>query len=350
MASAEDLRKFATSRLLQQGLGVPSLAEERIFPSGPSEGTSPDVADELLRVAGEVVERAGWLSLGIKIGYFDGPWIISAADRAVVHSASGLIAESTWPSWVKNQANFIVNVEPPSMLWAGVGNSSPETVAVFQAAMILAANLRDPLISDLQWSLQSSESLLDLPHAAPDTASIEREIHDSPEASTSDRFLLNISTCIAGFIRMVEVMGALDNLFDDLLPTDFGDTPLDPRISIQLKPMEPLLDSEIRAAIAREVCNLMSWRLNLRDELIVRRLSVVVNAFWQVCEREMKRLPTGMSWSGGASYIALADMFLRWRDRTSPEPDTVAAELSILDRSLFMTAKTSDQSQRLAET
>ena len=75
-------------------------------------------------------------------------------------------------------------------------------------------------------------------------------------------------------------------------------------------------------------------RPNLRDQQTVSRLSVVVDAFWDVCEEQLRQhLQHGVTWVANSSHVALVEMLEHWRDRADPEPDTERVTLQAMYRS-----------------
>jgi hypothetical protein len=209
----------------------------------------------------------------------------------------------------------------------------------------LTIGLRDPDISDLQWFLQISNSPLDDQPGTPDAETVFAQFEHDPEQNRALGGVIQpLAQSVAGLFKLIEIMASFDNLFGDLGELQF-------RSSAEgfAQVFEVYPESAGRFAIARATANFVSWRFNLRDQRTVNRLAIVMDAFWDICEAQLRQhLQPGVRWSSTGSYDALIAMLERWRDRADPEPDVEPISLSQLNRSVHNARERETQSQGLA--
>jgi hypothetical protein len=322
MASAEELRRFATARFLQEGINTAPDQEDILLWDIyrlllPDESFRDLIGvDAATRSVGAFVEREGWHSLGARLAYLDDPRPIAEDARLIIRKVLDFPEIAAWPQWFRKFATLLQDGDSAGRLWSDLHDAEPETVAMFQAAMVVAEGLRDPYISKLQWLLQSSNSPLEDPMGKPDAEMLLAQFEHDPEQNPAAGGVIQpLPQSVAGLFKLIEIMAAFDNLFADLdefyFPENAG-----------------------RFAIARATANLVTWRFNLRDQRTVNRLAVVMDAFWDICEVEIRQhLQPGVTWSSTGSYEALIAMLERWRDRADPEPDAAHINLSPLNRS-----------------
>ena len=340
MASAEELRQFATIRFFQDGLGKTS--DKRLWDvyRNVLDDGFPEIIEFAMHSVGTLAERYGWQSLGAHLGYMHGPEPLGDDDRLIVRRVLDSPQIAVWPKWFRNFTTFLLEGDGLSRYWANIPDKEPETVAVFQAAMVIAEELRDPLISNLQASLQDSNSGLDNQVDGLDVNTLFAQFEEYPDEKPK---VQSLAQSVAGFFKLIEVMAAFDNLFADLgrmrLKNEEGTDRL-------IEVFEVYPESVNRFAVARATANLGTWRLNLREPRTVARLGVVVSAFWDVCETQLwGHLERGVSWSSAGSYDALIAMLERWRDRADPEPDAQRISLQQLKRSARQVREQEAQSE-----
>jgi hypothetical protein len=326
MANAEELRKSATKRFLDTELGHGSDDGWRrwgFFQTIVRTPAFDDLHDEAVRATGEFVERAGWRALGAYFGYFDRPETLSDEDRAVLREVLALPQIERWPRWFRRYATILLEMGMPDDLpWANIQTPDPEAIAVFQSAVVLAEELRDPLVVALQWSIQSANSVLDGGLATPDAQTLMAQF----ERYENENVRHSLPQSIAGFFKFIEVAMAFDNLFVADREGLLAEEDLSP-----LSAASAIYAESARLSIGRATANLMSWQLNLLDELTVRRLSVVVNAFWKICETHLRHHMTpDESWAASDSRDYLVAMLERWRDRADPGARNRGISLSVL--------------------
>ena len=326
MASAEDLRRFATARFLQVGIdAAPDLEDPglwdmyRLVP----DPIFDDLIEPAMRAVGALVEREGWHTLGARLACLNDPEPIGEDNGVIIRKILESPEIAVWPRWFRNFARLLLDQSPERRPWSDFPNAEPEAVAVFQAAMVVAEGLRDPYISRLQLFLQSGNSPLDGRPGNPDAnavfAEFEQDRQHNPAAQR--REIQPLAHCVAGLFKLIEIMAAFDNLFVDADKLRDGESPARP-------------ESAVRIYLARATANLVTWRFNLRDRRTVNRLATVMDAFWEVCEAELRRHPQpAVKWSSAASYDALIAMLERWRNRADPEPDAEHISLRQLNRS-----------------
>lgn len=336
MASADERCRFATDRFLRDGIGRPPSEESTrlwdIYRLVDDESFSR-VIDQAMRSVGALVERQGWQSLGHHLGYLDAPEPLDEEDLKVVRKVLEASEISKWPLWIRSFAANVAYDANPERFWANV--PLEETIAVFQTAMLIADELHDPLISSLQWVLQSTTSPLDEGPEKPGADAVYAQFQnfrsENPTVRRQVRELLAQS--VAGLLKLIEVMASFDNLFSNLGESRFRDQVLEGEHRLKVV-FEVFPGKANRFAIARATGNLVTWRLNLRDQQTVNRLSVVVDAFWDVCEKQLRQhLQHGITWTASSSHEAFVEMMERWRDRADPEPDTESVSLGALYRS-----------------
>ncbi len=249
---------------------------------------------------GQYVESRAWLSIGARIGYFDDVPPLPAEGQ-IMQLASGpvILQRVRWTSWFRQFATGLNTATRGSEILANLEYNDTSSRAIFQAALILAEGFRDPSCISLQKNLQSSESLLDgfLPSSADDVLEALRVSELASNNTTGQ--------CMAGLFRLLQLLSAFESLF----PAPAGDNPAGGNLSP-------------RDALARVTANVLQWRLNLRDERVVRRLNTLTAAFFRLCEDEFKNAPAefGISWSEPRSRDLLSEMLNRWRDRADQEP------------------------------
>ena len=307
MASADELRRFATAKFLSNGIGSRTGAWDRDVWIDYRDLPDDDfirISDFAIRPAGELVEREGWHTLGARLGYLNEREPLPDDDRRVLEKVLSLPATLLWPRWFRSFAGSLLQEQGRDGLWPDVFAIDTERVAVFQAAMVTAEELADPLIADLQWALQSDFSVLDGGQQNPDIGEVFERFESRSGEDDPLQIVQSLPQCVAGFFKLIEVMASFDNLFIDMIETPF---------------------TKVRRGdgfnIAQQTANLVTWRFNLRDERTVARLRVVMDAFWHVCDSQLSRyLEPGVTWSSTNAHKALLDMLARWRDRAEPEP------------------------------
>jgi len=334
MASAEELRQFATARFLQEGIDTaPNEEDPQLWKTYRllSGGLLSGVIDEAMRSVGALVEREGWHTLGSRLAYLNDPQPIEADDRVIIHEVLDSPEIAAWPRWFRNFATLLLETESAKRVWGDLPEVEPETVAVFQAAMVVAEGLRDPDISNLQRFLQSSNSPLDHQAGMPDAETVFAEFeHDAGQNPALAGVIQPLAQSVAGLFKMIEIMASFDNLFADLGKLHLWSSPEGITPEFEVYP-----ENAGRFAIARATANLVTWRFNLRDQRTVNRLAIVMDAFWDICEAQLRQhLQPGVRWSSAGSYDALIAMLDRWRDRADPEPDVERISLSGLNRSV----------------
>jgi hypothetical protein len=333
MASAEELRQFATARFLQESVDAAPDEEDSqlwsVYRLVPEE-ISGNLIDSAMRSVGAVVEREGWHSLGARLGYLNDPQPIDDGDRDTIRSVLNSPEVGAWPAWFRNFATLLLAGTSTKGLWSDIPVVEPEMIPVFQAAMVLAGGLRDRYISRLQLFLQGSDSPLDNQPGKADAEMVFVQFENDPEQNPGvGRVIPALPQCVAGFFKLIEIMASFDDLFADVGEFEFGNTA---QGFTQVPEVYP--GSAGRFAIARATANLVTWRLNLRDQRTVNRLAVVMDAFWNICELQLRQhLPPGVRWSSTGSYDALIATLERWRDRADPEPDVNHIGLSQFKRS-----------------
>jgi hypothetical protein len=336
MASAEELRQFATARFLQVGIDT-SPDEERaglwdVYRLAPEE-VSSNLIDPAMRSVGALIEREGWHTLGARLAYLNPPQSIKPDERIIIRKVLDSPEVAVWPRWFRNFATLLLDRESAKRLWADFPDVESETVAVFQAAMMVAEELRDPHISMLQSFLQSNSPLDDQPGMV-DAKTVFAHFEHGPEQNPA--FLRQpLAQSVAGLFKLIEVMASFDDLFADLGELQFMHSTEGFKQVFEIYP-----ESTGRFAIARATANLVTWRFNLRDQRTVSRLAIVMDAFWDICETQLRQhLQPGVTWSSTGSYDALIAMLERWRDRADPEREVEGISLSQLNRSVHNAMK-----------
>ncbi|MGC2661462.1 MAG: hypothetical protein WA324_26205 [Bryobacteraceae bacterium] len=306
MVSAEDLRRAATARFLNTALGQGSDDAKRrwavlelVVDIAGFEG----IESFAVRSVGEFIESKAWWSLGARIGYFDRPQPITDTEISILGKAAQLSEISRWPPWFKGAANSLFEEKAiNASVWPELPSDDPETLALFQSALLLGEELRDPLIEGLEFLLVHG-TILDQDSIPTDSRAIMHQFehfNEAVERSGPFPMMTSLSQSVAGLFRLMEVMASFDNVFLDDLEDDSVGFPLDGR----------------RSAISRATANAMSWQLNLSDERVVGRLGRVGKAFWDVCEAECRtRLASDESWSSQEARSAVVGMFKRGRAR-----------------------------------
>jgi hypothetical protein len=330
MAGVEDsvLRRFARERFIQHVAGDDGYDDNRILDILRLTGGDPPFSiEESLLAVGTLVERRGWLEIGAQIGYFEAVAPLDDEDRKLVAEAAGHSGKGKWPAWFRRFGAELDSRSISRHLPEGVPVGEPATLAIFQAALILADEFRDPLLASLQRSLQVPQSPLDEGEAV---VSAEEVLEAIAAASEGDSLTQqSLPRCVGGFLSLVDLLAAFDNLFPELEDLAFI---IDGKFTVR---RETDTENAGRAALSKVTANLLSWRLNLWDETTVRRLLVVSNAFWDLCGREFGQSPEPKPrWSALESRRALVGMLERWRDRADAEPEDAAVNLGIFEESV----------------
>ena len=93
MASADELRRFATARFLSNGIGSRTGAWDRDVWVDYRDLPDDDfirISDFAIRPAGELVEREGWHTLGARLGYLNEREPLTDDDRRVLEKVLSL--------------------------------------------------------------------------------------------------------------------------------------------------------------------------------------------------------------------------------------------------------------------
>jgi|SRR5581483_3294323 len=340
MANADDaaLKRFVTQRFVND-LASGDAYEE----SGPALSVFAAVAEDELRGllqrsiadVGTLVESRAWLAIGAQIGYFDGIPPLDDIQRNIVAVAAEYAEQAVWPAWFRRFAVELgrgsAQIETP----VDLPRENAAALAIFQSALILARQFREPLIAGLQRALQNSVSALD--DAVPDVSG--EDVFETIEASVNLRWKdltsrQSLARSVAGFLQLIDLLAAFDALFPETEGSERVRV-VNGRLMVRRE-----LDTadQTREALSKLTANVLAWRFNLWQEATVRRLEVVTDAFWYLCQREFNRYPElSIRWSAARSRTELARLLDRWRERCDPEPDKAAPDLSFVLRGVTQT-------------
>jgi hypothetical protein len=321
------LRQFATARFVEGMLNRDAVRASR------GAALSKEVSlIQWIGAAEDLVETRAWLALGVQIGYFN--YVPSLSDETeglslVERAGSSPVAR--WPLWFRQFAAGLQGSNLFPQVEQNLPFNEPSTLGIFQASLILAGDFREPLLVNLQRGLRWPKSQLDGKHVDVTAADVFAAIHASPDYPPLSQPLVQSETVvvmdptssmaryIAGFIQLIDLLAAFDHLFPELEKRD------SPAVYIQPEDFS-------RNMLAKATGNILRWRLNLWDEQVVRRLRVLSEVFWDVCEREFHRYPDlSFQWSAPQSRRELIEMLRRWRDRGEPEPGGAQLDFSEFD-------------------
>ena len=219
------LRKFSTARFYQDGLGArlekqgeTAMAILRLV--GPT-------SDEVLNLLNSPttfiavnawIERAGWHALGAQIGCFDALEPFSEDDRSLLSKALEFSDALDRPKPFRDLARDLSRGDTPKLLELDVPYSDPETLAIFQAAMTVADGFTDPLVASLQLSLQVGESVLNGDQKQVDGAEVLMALEQSRDDTSDAHYVRpNLRKSVAGLLRLIELLAALDDIFPSML-------------------------------------------------------------------------------------------------------------------------------------
>lgn len=266
----------------------------------------------VLPAAAALVEQRGWLVIGASIGCFDEAPPLDEADRRIMLAAAES-SEGVWPPWLRRFAASAAGGDISAYVPETLRSASTASLAIFQAAFVLAAEFKDPLLVALQRALHERTSVLDRPVEPVSAEAVFEAMETSVDMSWQElRSQQRPSRLVAGFLQLTDLLAAFDALF-----------PFDNTISV---PPRPATD---RDAISRMTANLLMWRLNLWSEAVVRRLEVISAAFWDLCGREFARYPElSFRWAPPEARAELDRLLHAWRERSDVEPGSPRPDLS----------------------
>src|ERR1039457_6385973 len=119
MASAEDLRQFATAQFLQQGIDmVPAEEDPDLWEMYRLVPEDSGLIESAVRSVGALVEREGWNTLGAHLDYLNDPKPIAEDDRAIIRKVLDSSAIAAWPRWFRTFAAFLLNRDSAKLLWS----------------------------------------------------------------------------------------------------------------------------------------------------------------------------------------------------------------------------------------
>ncbi|HEX7359597.1 MAG TPA: hypothetical protein VF283_03810 [Bryobacteraceae bacterium] len=270
------------------------------------------LVQSLLPTAAALVEQRGWLEIGASIGYFHTAPPLDEADRRIIFAASES-SEGLWHPWFRRFARSAAGGDISAYVPETLRSASTAALGIFQAAFILAAEFRDPLLVALQRALHDGTSVLDKPVEPVSAAAVFEAMETSVDMSWQElRSQQKSPRLVAGFLQLAGLLAAFDALF-----------PFDNIISDSPRP------ATARDAISKMMANLLMWRLNLWSEVVVRRLEVISAAFWELCGREFARYPElSFRWAPQEARAELDRLLHAWRERSDVDPGSPRPDLS----------------------
>jgi len=238
-------------------------------------------------------EQLGFYELGARLGYFDSDFDAYVKQNPLL----GLAALE------------LQGVDKGRVLKESSKRPRAEITALFQAALHLADGFSHHLIVAMQRALQDEESVLDSGVMSCSGGDLWVALGDavpSNELSVSydsePPLVTDTAQIMGGFIELIALLGAFDNLFDGISVED-------------KEAASTVID---RSFVVRTIANLLVWRLNLRDERTVKRLNVVIQAFWELCSEEFMEQPHGFTWNVKESLGLLKSLLENWKNRSDP--------------------------------
>jgi hypothetical protein len=247
---------------------------------------------------GIIIERRCFLEIGKTLGYFDPSATMEQPAVDISDFARFIRDNDTWPDWFKTAA---VNLSSRSSAYnfpEMPSGPNPHLTPLFQTAMILAEEFNEPSILYLQKAVQEKQSCLDTEALSVSNDDVWAELRDDAEWEFSPpEKPTEANRCVAGFLQLVEVLAAFDNVFS------CSNT-----------------EKDERDRLIRTISLLLAWRLNLHNKQTENRINTVSEMVWTLCANEFKAHPdTGVDWSPERSRELLATLLSNWKSRSDGE-------------------------------
>jgi hypothetical protein len=253
---------------------------------------------------GQWLESVTWFSIGAEIGFFE--W--QSAEEAVklLWQQKAPPLPIAWPSWFRQQKIFGENLvytgtwpayrREPRFVTERLDSNQPAALAIFQAALLLSREFRDPCCLNLQRALQSDElfpnDFFNHVGGAEILAVLRGDDQDRPEGPAN---------LIAGFLQLIDLLAAFEAVFPPV--GEYG-------IGIERSP---------RSVLAKLIGNLLAWRVNLRDRGTNEKLAIIKDVFVALCGEVIEV----NQWFPDTSRRKLEQLLENWRDRSDPDINLV---------------------------
>lgn len=295
-----DFREVATSEFLKRGLGAKLTQNSHALIRGLSRNAFSHQGQWAIKFAcGSIMERVIWQAQGIWMGYFNPAQAVTPFDQEFLLKHRVLLEKLEMPPQYQELGLHLESLSSATgehfyaetLGLFPLSRPMPEWFAPFQASLIAAELLNEPVITSFFLFLQDGDAEY-FKRQIPDPGAVFSHLQDNDFAAPFHGDTKEPEPIIAGFIRYTEFLSAMDGIFPDVSTKSFaeGDEEIPNRI----------VDRDILFA----ALNQYRWRIPARAR---ERYEAVLYAFGRLTASEFDRNPAmGVRWSFAETFTNIS--------------------------------------------
>ena len=305
-ASDFDARQEATSRFLDEGLGMRLTQNSQILMSAVSQDFLGELQGLAIKFAcGNIAERVLWLAYGVWIGYFNPVPPVSEFEKGFLKEYSGRLSYIGMPTEIEQLCENLGRLDLPTSTFFyretfpffPLTRPMPEWFPVFQAILIIQELLNEPAITPLFLFLQQG-NLQAFKNRVPNPDGVFSRLLEQDYVRAFRDDFEEPESVVAGFIRFTEFLSAMDGIFPNI------DTRTSPDLS------EEIPDRIVDRYILSSYLGQFRWRFPSNE---AERFEAVIMSFSNLVSTQFEQHRSmGIIWSFNDTYTEIMRLSLRF--------------------------------------
>jgi hypothetical protein len=293
------LREVATSEFMNRGLGAKLTDNSQILIQGLSQGDFSGTEPSAISFAcGSIIERVFWQAYGSWIGYFNAVPPVTEFEKEFLGEHAELLKELEMPPQFQEICLRLGHLDSATeerfyretFPFIPLRLPMPEWFPAFQASLITSELLNDPPITTFFLFLQQGDVKLFNEHT-PDPEAVFSHLQGDDFTAPFHADPKRPEPVIAGFIRYIEFLSAMDGIFPDISTASFAEAG-------EAIPNR-IVDRDILFSFLRQY----RWRFPVRG---FDRYQAALMAFSRLTASEFEKYPAmGLQWSFVETFMAV---------------------------------------------